>query len=70
MERLNVKIPLLIGGATTSKQHTAVKIAPRYELVSFIFQPPTNYTFKRYVIVRDKSINIKYCLQNSRVQNI
>lgn len=25
-----MKIPLLIGGATTSKQHTAVKIAPRY----------------------------------------
>lgn len=23
-------LPLLIGGATTSKQHTAVKIAPRY----------------------------------------
>jgi len=30
MERLEMKIPLLIGGATTSKQHTAVKIAPRY----------------------------------------
>ena len=30
MERLELKIPLLIGGATTSKQHTAVKIAPRY----------------------------------------
>merc|ERR1719431_1446091 len=30
MERLDMKIPLLIGGATTSKQHTAVKIAPRY----------------------------------------
>ena len=30
MEREGVKIPLLIGGATTSKQHTAVKIAPRY----------------------------------------
>eukprot|EP00092_Neocalanus_flemingeri_P026050 GFUD01028235.1.p1 GENE.GFUD01028235.1~~GFUD01028235.1.p1 ORF type:complete len:1264 (-),score=351.62 GFUD01028235.1:269-4060(-) len=30
MERLEIKIPLLIGGATTSKQHTAVKIAPRY----------------------------------------
>lgn len=30
MERLDLKIPLLIGGATTSKQHTAVKIAPRY----------------------------------------
>lgn len=30
MERLNFKIPLLIGGATTSKVHTAVKIAPHY----------------------------------------
>ncbi|KAJ3088737.1 hypothetical protein HK102_008059 [Quaeritorhiza haematococci] len=30
MERLNLNIPLLIGGATTSKMHTAVKIAPRY----------------------------------------
>ncbi|MFN8310562.1 MAG: methionine synthase [Chitinophagales bacterium] len=28
MERLNMKQPLLIGGATTSKIHTAVKIAP------------------------------------------
>ncbi|ROI83800.1 Methionine synthase [Anabarilius grahami] len=30
MERLGLKIPLLIGGATTSKTHTAVRIAPRY----------------------------------------
>jgi 5-methyltetrahydrofolate--homocysteine methyltransferase len=30
MERRGLKIPLLIGGATTSKAHTAVKIAPRY----------------------------------------
>ena len=30
MERMKLKIPLLIGGATTSKQHTAVKIDPRY----------------------------------------
>ena len=30
MERRGMKIPLLIGGATTSKVHTAVKIAPRY----------------------------------------
>ncbi len=30
MERQNFKIPLLIGGATTSKAHTAIKIAPRY----------------------------------------
>ncbi len=30
MERLGMKIPLLIGGATTSRMHTAVKIAPVY----------------------------------------
>ncbi|XP_033104973.1 methionine synthase-like [Anneissia japonica] len=30
MERLGMKLPLLIGGATTSKTHTAVKIAPCY----------------------------------------
>uniref|UniRef100_A0AC34QE42 Methionine synthase n=1 Tax=Panagrolaimus sp. JU765 TaxID=591449 RepID=A0AC34QE42_9BILA len=30
LQRRNLKIPLLIGGATTSKTHTAVKIAPRY----------------------------------------
>jgi 5-methyltetrahydrofolate--homocysteine methyltransferase len=30
MERLGYKVPLLIGGATTSKAHTAVKIAPHY----------------------------------------
>jgi 5-methyltetrahydrofolate--homocysteine methyltransferase len=30
MERTGVKLPLLIGGATTSKAHTAVKIAPNY----------------------------------------
>jgi 5-methyltetrahydrofolate--homocysteine methyltransferase len=31
MERRGLKLPLLIGGATTSKRHTAVKIAPAYE---------------------------------------
>ena len=34
MERRKFRVPLLIGGATTSKLHTAVKIAPRYS-------PPT-----------------------------
>ena len=30
MERRKIETPLLIGGATTSRQHTAVKIAPEY----------------------------------------
>ena len=31
MERQDFKVPLLIGGATTSKAHTAVKIDPQYK---------------------------------------
>jgi 5-methyltetrahydrofolate--homocysteine methyltransferase len=31
MKRRRVELPLMIGGATTSRQHTAVKIAPEYE---------------------------------------
>ena len=31
MKRAGMEIPLLIGGATTSDKHTAVKIAPQYE---------------------------------------
>jgi 5-methyltetrahydrofolate--homocysteine methyltransferase len=34
MERRGLELPLLIGGATTSRQHTAVRIAPEYS-------PPT-----------------------------
>src|SRR3954467_13586129 len=30
MERPGFKLPLLVGGATTSKAHTAVKVAPHY----------------------------------------
>jgi 5-methyltetrahydrofolate--homocysteine methyltransferase len=31
MQHRGMKLPLLIGGATTSRQHTAVKIAPEYQ---------------------------------------
>ncbi|MEN8710684.1 MAG: methionine synthase [Arenicellales bacterium] len=34
MQRLDFKLPLMIGGATTSKIHTAVKIAPQYDGVA------------------------------------
>ncbi len=32
MKRLDMNVPLMIGGATTSRMHTAVKIAPEYNL--------------------------------------
>ena len=31
MNRRRLELPLMVGGATTSRQHTAVKIAPEYE---------------------------------------
>ncbi len=34
MERQGFDIPLILGGATTSKRHTAVKVAPRYRGVT------------------------------------
>lgn len=30
LDKLNIEIPIMIGGATTSRAHTAVKIAPEY----------------------------------------
>ena len=61
MEREGFDVPLLIGGATTSRVHTAVKIAPRYErgqavyvtdasravgVVSNLLNPATRETYK------------------------
>ncbi|WP_313807833.1 methionine synthase [Flavobacterium sp.] len=31
MDKRNIEIPIMIGGATTSRAHTAVKIAPEYQ---------------------------------------
>ena len=31
LDKLNISIPIMIGGATTSRAHTAVKIAPEYK---------------------------------------
>ncbi|MSR12132.1 MAG: methionine synthase [Gammaproteobacteria bacterium] len=39
MQRLGFKIPLLIGGATTSKAHTAVKIEQNYKNDSTVYVP-------------------------------
>lgn len=39
MERLGIKLPLMIGGATTSKAHTAVKIDPKYHRGQAIYVP-------------------------------
>ena len=67
MQRTGMNIPLLIGGATTSDRHTAVKIAPQYEHgVVHVLDA------SRCVGVVDKLINPesrpKYLGDNSRLQ--
>ena len=39
MERRGLSLPLLIGGATTSKVHTAVRIDPRYDSGQVVYVP-------------------------------
>ncbi|QDV51149.1 methionine synthase [Gimesia fumaroli] len=39
MERLEMNLPLMIGGATTSKAHTAVKIEPQYKRNQVVYVP-------------------------------
>ncbi|MFY8188238.1 MAG: methionine synthase, partial [Flavobacterium sp.] len=61
MNKLNIKIPMMIGGATTSRAHTAVKIAPEYNativhvndasravtVASNLLQPETKATYAK-----------------------
>jgi len=59
MERLNVKIPLLIGGATTSKAHTALKIAPQYSGTTvYVIDASRSAQIARNLL--NKSINTDY----------
>jgi len=44
MERRGLELPLLIGGATTSKQHTAVRIAPAYSQPSVYVRDASRVT--------------------------
>ena len=39
MQRLDFQVPLMIGGATTSKAHTAVKIQPAYHNNTVVYVP-------------------------------
>jgi len=39
MQRLDFSVPLMIGGATTSKAHTAVKIDPQYDRDVIVYVP-------------------------------
>ena len=74
MERQNFDVPLLIGGATTSKAHTAVKIDPMYSqsvvhvhdasravtVVGELLQKETSDTYKKSIKLDYESFREKF----------
>ena len=68
MTRLNMTIPLLIGGATTSDKHTAVRIAPEYEPgVIHVLDASRSVGVVDRLINRD--LKPKFILENSTLQS-
>jgi 5-methyltetrahydrofolate--homocysteine methyltransferase len=60
MKRRNMKQPLLIGGATTSRTHTAVKIAPQYDNgVLHILDASRSVTAVSQLLSKDKAHLLK-----------
>lgn len=82
MQRLNLTIPMMVGGATTSRAHTAVKIAPEYSgtvahstdaskavaLASNLMQKETHLEFKKNVRIEYDKLREGY-LSRSRDKN-
>jgi 5-methyltetrahydrofolate--homocysteine methyltransferase len=59
LDKQNIKIPIMIGGATTSRAHTAVKIAPQYrETVVHVNDASRAVTVAGNLI--NKATNIEY----------
>ncbi|MEO5378935.1 MAG: methionine synthase [Magnetococcus sp. DMHC-6] len=80
MERSGVRIPLLVGGATTSQTHTAVKIAPCYSgpvvhvkdasravgVVSQLLSPLKNMSYIRELHASQASMRHRYQLTQEK----
>ncbi len=74
MERRRMRLPLLIGGATTSPQHTAVKVAPEYSgptvhvldasravgVVSSLMDGRSRETFVRDNVATQDQLRVQY----------
>jgi 5-methyltetrahydrofolate--homocysteine methyltransferase len=81
MEREGLRLPLLIGGATTSKAHTAVKIAPGYSqpvvhvldasravpVVSSLISPELKPNFVRQVLAEYDRVRAQHSGQQAKL---
>ena len=69
MKRLKLNIPLLIGGATTSRMHTAVKIAPEYtDGVIHVLDASRSVTVASSLLNKEQKINYLSELKTEYVQ--
>lgn len=63
MQRREFTVPLLIGGATTSKTHTAVKIEPAYEgAVVHVLDASRSVTVVSNLLSEDENVTSDYIL--------
>ncbi|MCY4044096.1 MAG: methionine synthase [Cellvibrionales bacterium] len=77
MQRLDFQIPLMIGGATTSKAHTAVKIEPQYHNNLSVYVPDasrsvsvaTRLTTPTLKPTFDEEIKAEYVKVRERTKN-
>jgi 5-methyltetrahydrofolate--homocysteine methyltransferase len=82
LDKLNIKTPIMIGGATTSRAHTAVKIAPEYQstvvhvndasravtVASNLLQKETKSTYSKNIRQEYNTLREQY-LSRSRDKN-
>ena len=61
MQRLDFKVPLLIGGATTSKAHTAVKIEENYLNDATVYVPDASRSVSVVSTLLNKETKPAYC---------
>lgn len=63
MQRQGFRIPLLIGGATTSKAHTAVKIEQNYQNDGTVYVPDASRSVSVVSNLLGKNTKTEYCQQ-------
>ncbi len=68
MKRQGISVPLLIGGATTSAKHTAVKIAPEYPPSAVVHVPDASLAVPVVENLLDKDSREKFIKENLEKQ--
>jgi len=68
MKRLGLTMPLLIGGATTSRRHTSVKIAPGYGAPTVHVADASRVVGVAKALLGEPEVREAYVAENARLQ--